>query len=285
MTKVNHFKQIKSILVKGKLIDLSQPQIMGILNVTPDSFYSESRKQNLNDILITAEKMIDDGANILDIGGISTRPGAAIVDNMEEIRRIEEPIKLLRKEFPEILLSLDTYNSSTAEIGLSEGIDIINDISGGEIDEEIIAVVANHKAPYVLTHSSGNKQNDSFNHLKGDTMQNLIRFFSEKIDYLKSKGVKDIIIDPGFGFGKTIEQNFEIIKHFETLHILEKPLLIGISRKSMIYKTLNTTAENALNGTSVLNSLLLSKGASIFRVHDVTQMKEVMKLHESSGLF
>ena len=285
MTKVNHFKQIKSILVKGKLIDLSQPQIMGILNVTPDSFYSESRKQNLNDILITAEKMIDDGANILDIGGISTRPGAAIVDNMEEIRRIEEPIKLLRNEFPEILLSLDTYNSSTAEIGLSEGIDIINDISGGEIDEEIIAVVANHKAPYVLTHSSGNKQNDSFNHLKGDTMQNLIRFFSEKIDYLKTKGVKDIIIDPGFGFGKTIEQNFEIIKHFETLHILEKPLLIGISRKSMIYKTLNTTAENALNGTSVLNSLLLSKGASIFRVHDVTQMKEVMKLHESSGLF
>lgn len=285
MTKVNHFKQIKSILVKGKLIDLSQPQIMGILNVTPDSFYSESRKQNLNDILITAEKMIDDGANILDIGGISTRPGAAIVDNMEEIRRIEEPIKLLRKEFPEILLSLDTYNSSTAEIGLSEGIDIINDISGGEIDEEIIGVVANHKAPYVLTHSSGNKQNDSFNHFKGDTMQNLIRFFSEKIDYLKSKGVKDIIIDPGFGFGKTIEQNFEIIKHFETLHILEKPLLIGISRKSMIYKTLNTTAENALNGTSVLNSLLLSKGASIFRVHDVTQMKEVMKLHESSGLF
>lgn len=285
MTKVNHFNQINSILIKGNLIDLSKPKIMGILNITPDSFYSESRKQNTQEILLTAEKMINEGAEILDIGGMSTRPGAETIESDDEIKRIEEPIKLIRKEFPEILLSLDTYNSTTAEIGLNEGIDIINDISGGVIDENLLNVVAKHRAPYILTHSSGKKQNDSNDTIKGNTIQNLIRYFSEKIDLLNKKGIRDIIIDPGFGFGKTLEQNFEIIKNFEMLKIFEKPILVGISRKSMIYKTLNTSIENSLNGTTILNSLLLTKGASIFRVHDVKEMKEVIQLHDTSGLF
>lgn len=285
MTKVNHFNQINSILIKGNLIDLSKPKIMGILNITPDSFYSESRKQNTQEILLTAEKMINEGAEILDIGGMSTRPGAETIESEVEIKRIEEPIKLIRKEFPEILLSLDTYNSTTAEIGLNEGIDIINDISGGVIDENLLNVVAKHRAPYILTHSSGKKQNDSNDTIKGNTIQNLIRYFSEKIDLLNKKGIRDIIIDPGFGFGKTLEQNFEIIKNFEMLKIFEKPILVGISRKSMIYKTLNTSIENSLNGTTILNSLLLTKGASIFRVHDVKEMKEVIQLHDTSGLF
>lgn len=285
MTKVNHFNQINSILIKGNLIDLSKPKIMGILNITPDSFYSESRKQNTLEIILTAEKMINEGAEILDIGGMSTRPGAETIESDDEIKRIEEPIKLIRKEFPEILLSLDTYNSTTAEIGLNEGIDIINDISGGAIDENLLNVVAKHRAPYILTHSSGKKQNDSNDAIKGNTIQNLIRYFSEKIDLLNKKGIRDIIIDPGFGFGKTLEQNFEIIKNFEMLKIFEKPILVGISRKSMIYKTLNTSIENSLNGTTILNSLLLTKGASIFRVHDVKEMKEVIQLHDTSGLF
>ena len=285
MTKVNHFNQINSILIKGNLIDLSKPKIMGILNITPDSFYSESRKQNTLEIILTAEKMINEGAEILDIGGMSTRPGAETIESEVEIKRIEEPIKLIRKEFPEILLSLDTYNSTTAEIGLNEGIDIINDISGGVIDENLLNVVAKHRAPYILTHSSGKKQNDSIETIKGNTIQNLIRYFSEKIDLLNKKGIRDIIIDPGFGFGKTLEQNFEIIKNFEMLKIFEKPILVGISRKSMIYKTLNTSIENSLNGTTILNSLLLTKGASIFRVHDVKEMKEVIQLHDTSGLF
>lgn len=285
MTKVNHFNQINSILIKGNLIDLSKPKIMGILNITPDSFYSESRKQNTLEIILTAEKMINEGAEILDIGGMSTRPGAETIESEVEIKRIEEPIKLIRKEFPEILLSLDTYNSTTAEIGLNEGIDIINDISGGVIDENLLNVVAKHRAPYILTHSSGKKQNDSNDTIKGNTIQNLIRYFSEKIDLLNKKGIRDIIIDPGFGFGKTLEQNFEIIKNFEMLKIFEKPILVGISRKSMIYKTLNTSIENSLNGTTILNSLLLTKGASIFRVHDVKEMKEVIQLHDTSGLF
>ena len=285
MTKVNHFNQINSILIKGNLIDLSKPKIMGILNITPDSFYSESRKQNTQEIILTAEKMINEGAEILDIGGMSTRPGAETIESDDEIKRIEEPIKLIRKEFPEILLSLDTYNSTTAEIGLNEGIDIINDISGGVIDENLLNVVAKHRAPYILTHSSGKKQNDSNDTIKGNTIQNLIRYFSEKIDLLNKKGIRDIIIDPGFGFGKTLEQNFEIIKNFEMLKIFEKPILVGISRKSMIYKTLNTSIENSLNGTTILNSLLLTKGASIFRVHDVKEMKEVIQLHDTSGLF
>lgn len=285
MTKVNHFNQINSILIKGNLIDLSKPKIMGILNITPDSFYSESRKQNTQEIILTAEKMINEGAEILDIGGMSTRPGAETIESEVEIKRIEEPIKLIRKEFPEILLSLDTYNSTTAEIGLNEGIDIINDISGGVIDENLLNVVAKHRAPYILTHSSGKKQNDSNDTIKGNTIQNLIRYFSEKIDLLNKKGIRDIIIDPGFGFGKTLEQNFEIIKNFEMLKIFEKPILVGISRKSMIYKTLNTSIENSLNGTTILNSLLLTKGASIFRIHDVKEMKEVIQLHDTSGLF
>ncbi len=285
MTKVNYFNQMNSILIKGNLFDLSKPKIMGILNATPDSFYSNSRINNLNEIMNKAEKMISEGADILDLGGISTKPNASLVNPEEEIRRILEPVKLLRRSFPNTIISLDTFNSSTAEAGLIEGVDIINDISGCVIDPNLAEIVTKYNAPYILTHSNGTPNNSSQKILSGKIMTEIIRYFSEKISFLNQKGINNIIIDPGFGFGKTIQQCFEIIENFEMLKILEKPILIGASRKSMIYKTLNSTPENSLNGTTAIHSFLIQKGASIFRVHDVEQMHEIRLLNESPGLF
>lgn len=282
MTKVNYFNQMNSILIKGNLFDLSKPKIMGIINLTPDSFYHKSRNENLKDLLNTAEKMILGGAEILDLGGISTRPNSSFVEPSKEIERILEPIKLIRIKFPNIIISLDTFNSHTAEVGLNEGVDIINDISGGNIDPKIIDVVANHKAPYILMHSNGTQNNSTENLVQGNIMSEIIRFFSEKISLLNQKGIHNIIIDPGFGFGKTIKQNFELIQKFEMLKILERPILVGASRKSMIYKTLNSSPENSLNGTTAIHSFLIQKGASIFRVHDVHEMNEIIQLHDCS---
>jgi dihydropteroate synthase len=278
MTNLNDLTQNKSILIKGKLIDLNQPKIMGILNVTPDSFYDQSRSLNTIDLVNRAGKMIESGADIIDIGGISTRPGASKIDYTEEIKRIEFPVKTLRKEFPDVVISLDTYHAQTATIGLENGVDIINDVSGGQIDEEILDVVANYKVPYVLTHSYGMADDKPHEDEKVNILQELITYFSKKINMLHNKGIHDVIIDPGFGFGKTIDQNFKIISNLESLKILEKPILVGVSRKSMIYKRLNTSPENSLIGTVALNSLLVEKGAAIFRVHDVPEMDQIRNL-------
>ena len=278
MANLHDLNQNKSILIKGKLIDFSQPKIMGILNVTPDSFFKDSRSLGIEDIIKRAEHMIKNGADIIDIGGISTRPGALEISVTEEIERIKQPLKALRDEFPEIIISLDTYNSQTAKVGLEYGVDMINDISGGQIDNEIIDVVATYKIPYVLTHSYGMADKKPREELRENIIQQLLQFFSKKINELHDKGIHDIIIDPGFGFGKTIEQNFEIIAHIESLKILEKPILVGVSRKSMIYKKLHTTPENSLTGTIALNSILFKKGTSIFRVHDVPEMEQIRSL-------
>ena len=278
MANLHDLNQNKSILIKGKLIDFRQPKIMGILNVTPDSFFKDSRSLDIIDIIKRAEHMIKNGADIIDIGGVSTRPGALEISVTEEIERIKQPLKALRDEFPEIIISLDTYNSQTAKVGLEYGVDMINDISGGQIDNKIIDVVAKHKIPYVLTHSYGMADKKPREELKENIIQQLLQFFSKKINELHDKGLHDIIIDPGFGFGKTSEQNFEIIAHIESLKILEKPILVGVSRKSMIYKKLHTTPENSLTGTIALNSILFKKGISIFRVHDVPEMEQIRSL-------
>jgi dihydropteroate synthase len=248
---------------------------MGILNVTPDSFYERSRIQNLDELLIQAQGMIENGAEILDLGGISTRPGAQKISVDNEIKRIENAIKVIRNKFPEIIISLDTFNAQTAKVGLENGVNIINDISGGQIDKKIIDVVANYKVPYVLTYSYGMADEKSKEEIIGNIVQHMIFFFSKKINELEEKGIHDIIIDPGFGFGKSLEQNFEILSNFESLKILKKPILVGVSRKSMIYKKLQITVENSLFGTIALNSVLLEKGASIFRVHDVQEMNQI----------
>jgi dihydropteroate synthase len=278
MAKLHDLNQTKFIQIKGKLIDLSQPKIMGILNVTPDSFYKESRTQNIDDIIKRVQIMIQNGAEIIDIGGVSTRPGSYEISAIEEIERIEKPVIALRKEFPEILISLDTYHAKTAKVGLENGVDLINDISGAQIDHEIIDIVAHYKVPYVLTHSYGAADCKPKGEIKESIIQELINYFSKKINLLHNKGIHDIIIDPGFGFGKTLEQNFEIINNFESLKILDKPILVGVSRKSMIYKKLETSPENSLTGTIALNSILYQKGASIFRVHDVTEMNYIRTL-------
>jgi len=278
MTKLHDLNQKKSILIKGKLIDLCQPKIMGILNVTPDSFYEESRSLSLKEITTKAEDMIANGVDILDLGGMSTRPGAIKISYKEEIERIKKPLITIRKAFPETIISLDTFHENTAKFGLEIGVDIINDVSNGSIDKGIIDVVAANKVPYVLTHSFGMADQRPENEIPKNMVHELLNFFSNRINWLHSKGIHDIIIDPGFGFGKSLDQNFEIISGFEALKILEKPILVGISRKSMISKKLETTPNDSLSGTIALNSILLEKGAAIFRVHDVKEMNQIRTL-------
>ncbi|MBM3452084.1 MAG: dihydropteroate synthase [Bacteroidetes bacterium] len=262
---------------KGKPYDLSTPKIMGIINCTPDSFYEKSRYSDLDTIEKTVGKMIEDGADIIDIGGVSTRPGAQFPTISEEKKRILPVIEFVQNKFPEILISVDTMYGEVAQEAVDVGICIVNDVSGGELDESIMAVAGKNKVPYVLTHSPGFIKSiipfDSENYLV-----DVLSYLSKKIALCKSYGIKDIIIDPGFGFSKSLEQNFELIKKFQLLHIFECPILIGISRKSLIYKTLSISPEESLNGSTVLNTLLCSYGAQIIRVHDVREMAQIRSI-------
>ncbi len=278
MTKIHQFNQNRFINLKGNLYDLNSPKIMGIINCTPDSFYSESRKTHIHEILKTVESMLKNGVDIIDIGGASTRPNAIIPNIDEEIARIHEPIKAIRKEFKDLVISLDTMRSKVAEIGINEGISIINDVSGGSYDWEIIELVAEKKIPYILTYNNGNEVNTVPLASNRNILMESIKFFSERIQKLKNSGINDIIIDPGFGFDKTLEENFSLLNNFELLQILEKPILVGISRKSMIYKKIGIAPDESLNGTTVLNTVTFLKNASIFRVHDVKEMNEIRKL-------
>ena len=277
MTKIHQFNQNRFINLKGNLYDLNSPKIMGIINCTPDSFYSESRKTHIHEILKTVESMLENGVDIIDIGGASTRPNAIIPNIDEEIARIHEPIKAIRKEFKDLVISLDTMRSKVAEIGINEGISIINDVSGGSYDWELIELVAEKKIPYILTYNNGNEVNTVPLASNRNILMESIKFFSERIQKLKNSGINDIIIDPGFGFDKTLEENFSILNNFELLQILEKPILVGISRKSMIYNKIGIAPDESLNGTTVLNTLTFLKNASIFRVHDVKEMNEIRK--------
>jgi dihydropteroate synthase len=251
---------------------------MGIVNLTPDSFYQSSRISADKELLKQVESMLNDGMDILDLGGYSSRPGAKNVSIQDEIDRVKDPIQQIKNAFPSLPLSLDTFRSDVAEVGLNEGIEIINDISGGLLDDRILDVVAAAKVPYIAMHMQGNMETVHNTFEYGELFNEMVRYFSERISTLQSKGIHDIIIDPGFGFSKSIEQNYQLLNQLDQFLLLEKPILVGFSRKSMIYKKLNKTAEESLNGTTVLNTIALSKGASILRVHDVKEAKEIISL-------
>ena len=262
----------------GKLIDLSIPKIMGILNITPDSFYDGGRYNSDKKILDHVEKMVIDGAVFIDIGAYSSRPGGVDIDENEELKRIIPAIELVNKKFPEIIISIDTFRSKVAEACLNSGAAIINDISASQLDEKMMETIAKYNVPYIIMHMKGNPQNmmDKTNY--DDMLQEMIKYFSKKINQAISYKINDIIIDPGFGFAKNIKQNYDLLNHLDLLKILDKPIMVGISRKSMIYKSLDSTPEEALNGTTVLNTVALIKGASILRVHDVKEANECIKL-------
>lgn len=262
----------------GKLIDLSIPKIMGILNITPDSFYDGGRYNSDKKILDHVEKMIIDGAVFIDIGAYSSRPVGVDIDENEELKRIIPAIELVNKKFPEIIISIDTFRSKVAEACLNSGASIINDISASQLDEKMMETIAKYNVPYIIMHMKGNPQNmmDKTNY--DDMLQEMIKYFSKKINQAISYKINDIIIDPGFGFAKNIKQNYDLLNHLDLLKILDKPIMVGISRKSMIYKSLDSTPEEALNGTTVLNTVALIKGASILRVHDVKEANECIKL-------
>jgi dihydropteroate synthase len=263
----------------GKLIDLDTPRVMGILNITPDSFYKGSRFSTEEEVLAAAGKMIADGADMIDIGGYSSRPGADDVSEEEERRRVVGAIKTVSREFPDTIISVDTFRSDVALGAILEaGAHIINDISAGNADRKMAGVVKRLNVPYIIMHMQGTPATMQKNPVYNDIVADLLRFFGEKIHELRQLGIMDIIIDPGFGFGKTIAHNFDLLNRLEDLSITGLPLMAGLSRKSMIWKTLGITPDEALNGTSVLNTIALLKGADILRVHDVKEASEAVRL-------
>ncbi len=264
----------------GDLIDLSFPKILGIVNLTPDSFYDGGSLKNEASLVTKIEKMLQDGADFIDLGGYSSRPGAKDISVDEEMDRVLPVVKLLTKEFSGIRLSIDTFRSSVAKACLDQGAALINDISAGNLDAEMLKTIAAYQVPYIMMHMKGSPQNmQSLASYKNIT-QEVCFYFSEKIAEARALGIHDVIVDPGFGFAKTIDHNFELLNNFEILQQLDVPVLAGISRKSMIYKTLSTTADQALNGTTALHMIALQKGANILRVHDVKEAKECVVLFE-----
>lgn len=270
--------QHSTINCKGQLIDLSQPKVMGILNITPNSFYDGGKYKDETQILNQVEKMLKDGATFIDVGAYSSKPNADFVSVEEEISRLLPIVNLLIEKFPDILLSVDTFRSQVAQKAIEAGVAIVNDISAGMLDDKMIETVAKLQVPYIMMHMKGNPQTMQSQTNYEDIVKEMIYYFSERISVARSFGLNDIIIDPGFGFAKTLEQNYEVLQKLELFSMLELPLLAGISRKSMIYKTLGNSPEEALNGTTVLNTIALQKGAKILRVHDVKEAVECIKL-------
>ena len=268
-----------TINCKGKLITTEIPLVMGIINATPDSFYEGDLQKGTDGMLALATKMIKDGADILDIGGQSTRPGSARINIKEEIKRVLPVIEMIHSHFPNTLLSIDTYQSQVATAAIQAGASLVNDISGGEMDEAMIKTVANiGNIPYVCMHMKGTPETMQTATNYGDVTKEVLAYFISKTHACKNAGINDVIIDPGFGFAKNATQNFALLKNLSVLQMLDKPILVGLSRKSMIYKTLGTAASEALNGTTVLNSLAIHNGANMLRVHDVKEAKEAITL-------
>lgn len=268
-----------TINVGGKLMDLSEPQVMGILNVTPDSFYSASRKNSEQEIADRVTAILTEGGSMIDIGAYSSRPGADNVSTEEEMNRLRGGLQILRNIAPDAVVSVDTFRADVAKMCVEEyGVQIINDISGGELDNRMFDTVAALGVPYILMHMKGNPQTMQLEPHYDDLLTEMLRYFGTKVQQLHELGVKDVILDPGFGFAKTLEHNYELMNRLQDLQVLELPMLVGISRKSMVYRLLGNTPEEALNGTSVLNTLALLKGASILRVHDVKEATEVVKI-------
>ena len=272
-----------TINCKGTLLDLNSPKVMGILNITPDSFYDGGMYKDEISILNQTEKMLVDGATFIDVGAYSSRPGAAEVSEEEELKRIVPVIELLIKKFPDIIISVDTFRSKVAKETISLGAAIINDISGGNLDSKMYETIAKLKVPYILMHMAGTPKTMQNNPTYEDVTKDLIYFFSEKTDQLHRLNVSDIIIDVGFGFGKTIEHNFQLLRNMSLFQHLDKPILAGLSRKSMLYKTLDITAQEALNATTSANTIALLNGANILRVHDVKEAVEAVTLVNQLG--
>ena len=267
-----------TINCNGKLIDLNTPKVMGILNVTPDSFYDGGFYKNETSILNQVETMLNEGATLIDLGAYSSKPNAESVSETEELQRILPIVKLLVEKFPNIILSIDTFRSEVAKQCIESGAAIINDISAGVLDDKMIKTVASLNVPYIMMHMRGTPQTMQQQTHYDNILKDILFYFSERIAIARQYGIKDIIIDPGFGFAKTLEQNFELFNKLEGFKITDLPLLVGVSRKSMIYKTLDTTPNEALNGTTALHVIALQKGANILRVHDVKEAMECIKL-------
>ena len=267
------------INVNGQLMDLSQPQVMGILNVTPDSFYAGSRSETEKDIINRLHQITDEGASIIDIGAYSSRPNAEHVSIEEEMNRLRTGLQLIRKHCPDAIVSVDTFRADVAKMCVEEyGVAIVNDIAAGNLDEHMFTTIAELGIPYIIMHMKGTPQNMQDQPHYDNLLKEVFYYFSEKVQKLRDLGVKDIILDPGFGFGKTLEHNYELINHLEEFNLFELPVLVGVSRKSMIYKLLDISPREALNGTTVLNTIALIKGAHILRVHDVKAAVEAIEL-------
>ena len=272
-------RKARYINANGKLLDLSTPCVMGILNATPDSFYAGSRMQTEAQIARRVEQMAQEGAGIMDVGAYSSRPGAADVSAKDEMERLRTALGVVRRLQPDAIVSVDTFRADVARMCVEEyGAAIINDISGGELDKDMFATVARLQVPYVLMHVQGKPQDMQQRPHYDSLLEDVFLYFARKVQQLRDLGVKDIILDPGFGFGKTLEHNYELLAHLEDFRIFELPLLAGVSRKSMIYRLLDTTPAEALNGTTVVHSICLLKGADILRVHDVRQAVEAVKI-------
>lgn len=272
------FSSNKTLNIQGRLIDLAQPKIMGILNVTPDSFYDGGKYLSEAEILHQAERMIREGATFIDIGAYSSRPGASDVPLETELDSAKRAVRMITKAFPEAMVTVDTFRSHVAEAAIAEGAVMVNDISGGNLDPNMYKTIAQHKVPYVVMHMRGTPQSMSQQTGYQNLLKEVIDYFHQKINTLHQLGIYDTIIDPGFGFAKTIGQNFELLNRLEMFRIFDKPILVGLSRKSMIWKTLNISPDDALNGTTVLQTMALLKGANILRVHDVKEASEMICL-------
>jgi len=280
MAEKNFFEPKQSLNVNGRLIDLSTPKVMGILNITPDSFYSNSRTKSIDEALTKAAQFLNEGATFIDIGGYSSRPGAKDISIAEEVDRLVPVVESLAKAFPEAIISIDTFRAKVAEETILAGAHIINDIASGDMDKLMFETVAKLQVPYMIMHMQGTPQNMQQNPVYNNVLLEVIDYLAKKIEALKALHIHDIIIDPGFGFGKTIGHNYELLNQMEAFKIFKLPILVGFSRKGMIYKILGTSAAEALNGTSVLNTIALQKGAGILRVHDVKEAVECVRLVE-----
>lgn len=272
----------KYINVNGSLLDLSVPCVMGILNITPDSFYAGSRMQTEAEIAARAQQILDEGAGIIDIGAYSSRPNAENVSPREEMERLRMGLEILRKTHPGAVISVDTFRADVARMCVEEyGVAIINDIAAGEMDADMFRTVVELNVPYIMMHMQGTPQNMQQHPHYDNLLKEVFLYFAQKVQQLRDLGMKDVILDPGFGFGKTVEHNYELLAHLEEFRVFELPLLVGVSRKSMIYRLLGNTPQDALNGTTVLDTICLLKGADILRVHDVREAVETVKIVEA----
>jgi dihydropteroate synthase len=267
-----------TINCNGTLIDLSQPKVMGIVNVTPNSFYDGGKHTEINTIIRQIDKMLTEGAAIIDIGAYSSKPSAEFVSEQEETNRLKMVVKEVIDTFPNVIVSVDTFRASVAKFAVDQGVAMINDISAGCLDEKMLPTVAELKVPYIMMHMRGTPQTMQSLTQYDDVVKEMVFYFSERIQKARSYGISDLILDPGFGFAKSLSQNYEVLSKLEVFNSFEMPLLAGVSRKSMIHKVLETNPQEALNGTTVLNTIALQKGASILRVHDVKEAVECIKL-------